>query len=319
MTLYGIDVSRYQAGISWPAVKQTGVEYSIARASIGLARDSTFETMRDGAQKVGLLAGAYHFLEPGDGKAQADVFLGATNACHGILAALDCEAQGLTIGLIRDFVERFTAKTDRPLFIYTGISFWARLGNPSIKELGPLWLAYYPKGGYPGDHSPIWDKVIGGVKPTIWQYGPRPVKGRKPVDGDAFRGTRLELEAFVGGDQGGPQLPEEPVSTFKPAAGRFAVPVGTPIFDAPNGKAISTVQANSAYVNGMLTVLGGISGWRVCVVNSLTAAWIAADKGQDFPPVVPSVDCDDAVNAALDHVAGPAAAVTAAIAEARPR
>lgn len=101
--------------------------------------------------------------------------------------------------------------------------------------------------------------------------------------------------------QGGTQQPpvlEEPVSTFKPAPGRFAVPVGTPIFDAPNGKAISTVQANSAYVNGMLTVLGGISGWRVCVVNSLTAAWVAADKGQDFPPVVPAApDCTNAVAA----------------------
>ena len=203
MTTYGIDVSKYQAGISWPAVKAAGVEFSFARATIGPTVDGTFSAMRAGALGVGLLAGAYHFLTPGNGAQQADIFLNATNECHGLLAALDCESQGLSAGLIADFVDRFAAQTDHPLFIYTGISFWTKLGNPPIK--GPLWLAYYPAGsGYPGDASNVWNTVLGGQKPTIWQYGPRPIAGRKPVDGDAYRGTRTQLEAFTGAIQSGP-------------------------------------------------------------------------------------------------------------------
>lgn len=284
MTLYGVDLSKYQAGINWPSVKSAGIEFSIARASIGLSTDPTFGSHKEGALTQGILPGGYHFLTPGSGADQADVFASMTNGARGILAALDCESSGLTIGIIRDFAERFAERSDNhPLFVYTGPSFWRNHGDHDLKGLGPLWLAYYPGGGYQGDNASTWNLVLGGVKPTIWQYGPRPIKGRASVDGDAFRGTRAELEAFIGGTQSGPAIPEVPVSTFKPAAGLFAVPLGTPIYDNVNGKAISTVQANESYVNGMLTVLGGISGWRICVVNALTAAWIKADAGRDFP------------------------------------
>lgn len=211
MTLFGIDVSVYQEGISWHNVAAAGMKYAVARATIGLRVDTTFQSHRAGAQGAGLIAGAYHFLEPGSGSDQADVFMAATNKCHGILAALDCEAPGLTIGNIRLFADRFKAKTGgHPLFIYTGINFWKVHGNPAIGPLGPLWMAYFVTGGYPGDNHPAWDVVLGGVKPTIWQYGPRQIKGRPSVDGDAFRGTRAELEAFIGqSSTSAPQ--EEPV------------------------------------------------------------------------------------------------------------
>lgn len=228
MTLFGVDLSKYQAGINWSAVKSAGIEYAIARASIGLSTDPTFGSHKAGALTQGILPGAYHFLMPGSGSDQADVFASMTNGARGILAALDCESQGLTIGIITDFAERFAERSDNhPLFIYTGPSFWRAHGNPPLKDLGPLWLAFYPGGGYQGDNASTWDLVLGGVKATIWQYGPRPIKGRSSVDGDAFRGTRAELEAFTGAAQGAPQHPEEPVglsiTKLKPISGTVTV------------------------------------------------------------------------------------------------
>lgn len=85
--------------------------------------------------------------------------------------------------------------------------------------------------------------------------------------------------------QSGPALPVEPVSTFEPYDGRFKVPLGTAIYAGPQitPAPISTVQPNESYVGGSLRVVGKTVGWRVCVVNAQTAAWIAADQGTDLP------------------------------------
>lgn len=324
MTLFGIDVSVYQAGISWHNVAAAGMEYGVARASIGLRVDGTFQSHRTGAQGAGLVAGAYHFLEPGSGSDQADVFMAATNKCHGILAALDCESSGLTIGNIRLFVDRFKSKTGgHPLFIYTGLNFWRLHGNPSIVNLGPLWLAYYVTGGYPGDHDPTWDRIVGGVKPTIWQYGPRPIKGRPPVDGDAFRGTRDELEAFIG-----------PSSTSAPQEDAVVLPivndetprlvdlhVGDKLLDLA-GKHLVDVSIGQTQESPWSMRWGGGTYYLVSVTTGgvNTPALLHATAAANARPVpTPVPNCDAAVNAALDHVAATVTASAAAIAEARPR
>lgn len=210
MTLYGIDVSKWQGTVDYAAVKAAGMGYCIARASLGDAYvDPTFKVNRQSSIAVGLVAGAYHYLTPGDGADQADAFLRAIGSARGILAALDCESQGLTIGNIRRFIDRFMDRTDEhPLFVYTGIAFWKRLGNPPIE--GPLWLAYYKKGGYDGENSPVWDYSIGGQHPVIWQYGPQPI-GTKRVDGDAYLGTSDDLRAYTGATS---NVPEDSMPTI---------------------------------------------------------------------------------------------------------
>lgn len=154
----------------------------------------------------------------------------------------------------------------------------------------------------------------------------------------ACPGTSLSMRLVfegVGGHglwhpQGGSvQTPEEPdMATFEPYDGLFACPVGTPVYAGPivTPDPLSTVRANEAYIDGALRVIGKGSaatqslGWRVCIVNAKTAAWIPANEGTDKPAPPPvTADCTDQVNAALDHVAGPASAVSAAIQEARPR
>lgn len=299
MTTYGIDVSVYQAGIDWGAVSAAGMEYSFARATIGLRVDGTFASHKAGAQGQGLIAGAYHFLEPGSGKDQADVFLAATNQCQGILAALDCEAPGLTTGLIDDFRARFRERTNNhPLFIYTGISFWVNHGNSPIDL---LWLAYYPKGGYPGDSSPVWDRRIGGVKPTIWQYGPRPIKGRAPVDGDAYRGTKDELQAYTASAQSGP-VEGTMLKISSPTPALIDLPVGAQLYDL----------AFQPLVKVSVQKLGQVSPYEVernpashCRVAHIAIAGVDQmvlinDGDANVRPVPPSGDIVHDVTIAVD-------------------
>lgn len=301
MTQYGIDISVWQGAMDWSDVKAAGVSFSVARASLGLGRDATFASHRDGALNAQLVAGAYHYLTAESPTAQADVFISATNGCHGILAALDCEAQGLTIGNIRLFAERFADRTGgHPLFIYTSPSFWKAHGNAALTDLGPLWLAYYPGGGYPGDSSLVWKWSIGGVKPTIWQYGPRPIKDRAAVDGDAFRGTRAELEAFIGGTTAGP---EEAVTlpTINDETPRLVdLHVGDELLDL-SGKPLVSVSVAQTQESPWSVKLAGGTYYLVSVTTGgvNTPALLHATAAANARPVpVPIPNCDAAVAAA---------------------
>lgn len=217
MTLMGVDVSKWQGTVDWAAVQKAGIAFAIDRATIGTTPDPTFAVNRAQAAAVGILPGAYHYLVAGDPAGQADAYVAKVGSFDGILAALDCEAQGLTFKDVEAFVLRFRAKTaDHPIFIYTGIAWWHAHGNPAASALGPLWLAFYPGGGYPGDASPVWDTKLGDwPEPTLWQYGPSTYK---KYDGDAYRGSKAELSAYASSpNQGGPnQDMGEFVTPFAP-------------------------------------------------------------------------------------------------------
>src|SRR5438046_1473763 len=184
---YGIDVSHYQGVVPWPKIAAEGMKFAIAKATEpGIGTDAYLDQNLQGIANAGMLAGAYHFARGGTpGYTQANQFIKAVGSFEGRLAALDCEAPDLTISIIRDFVSKFQDDTGRPLLIYTGISFWRNhLGDPNGSKLGPLWLAYYPKGGYPGPTSPIWNLDLGGWGgPLVWQYGSRGIGGVS-YDGD---------------------------------------------------------------------------------------------------------------------------------------
>src|SRR5204863_225662 len=57
-----IDVSHHQGNIDWAAVKETGIECVMIKATQGLTQDSRWETNRDGASGQGLLVIPYTFL-----------------------------------------------------------------------------------------------------------------------------------------------------------------------------------------------------------------------------------------------------------------
>lgn len=83
MSMKGIDVSRWQGTINWPAVKAAGIKFAIIKAGgsdKGFYKDPQFEANYAGAKSAGIHVGAYYFVGPGcksraDGEADARRFL----------------------------------------------------------------------------------------------------------------------------------------------------------------------------------------------------------------------------------------------------
>jgi len=87
-----IDVSHHQGNIDWAAVKQTGIQCVMIKATQGLTKDNHWETNRDGAKAQGLLVIPYAFLTKAAGAAeQAQVFVETAGLTAGMPAALDWE------------------------------------------------------------------------------------------------------------------------------------------------------------------------------------------------------------------------------------
>lgn len=60
----GIDVSKYQQNIDWKKVKESGIEFAIIRIGYGKfdnQKDEYFEKNYEGAKKVGIPLGVYHY------------------------------------------------------------------------------------------------------------------------------------------------------------------------------------------------------------------------------------------------------------------
>lgn len=298
MTLFGTDVSVYQKGLDWNAVAAANVQFMAARASIGLQTDATFDYHVSHAEALGIVGGAYHYLYEGEGKRQAELFVRTVGDFTGRIAQLDVELRALTYPTIRDFLARFAALTnDHPIFVYTNISVWAGLGNPHID--GPLWLAYYPGGGYPGDSSPIWQRVVGGKRPTIWQYGPIHVDG-KSIDGDAFRGTLDDFIAYAPGFTAASNIGDNvSLPILDDTAGVVPLPVGQHIYDL-SGNLLTSVSVAQDAPSPFLTTVDGRQ-WRACYVKTGGVRQLVLGPNVGFVPnpPPPPPDCSAQVASAI--------------------
>lgn len=150
----GVDVHcYYQRGINWSQV--SGVNYVWVKVSDGggaytkTVNGVTYrpDTMIQGAKSRGIPAGGYHFAQPGDPRAQADVLireverLGAT----GLLPALDIE-DPFPVGQARAFGEAFCNRIRergyRPV-VYTGDAYAATIRPADWASQPVLWIARY--------------------------------------------------------------------------------------------------------------------------------------------------------------------------------
>jgi GH25 family lysozyme M1 (1,4-beta-N-acetylmuramidase) len=150
----GVDLHcYYQRGVNWTQV--SGVNYVWVKVSDGGAAYTktvggvTYrpDTLVQGAKSRGIPVGGYHFAQPGDPRAQADLLireverLGAT----GVLPALDIE-DPFPIGQARAFGEAFCNRIRergyRPV-VYTGDSYAATIRPADWASQPVLWIARY--------------------------------------------------------------------------------------------------------------------------------------------------------------------------------
>ena len=209
-TTKGIDVSKWQGTINWPAVKQGGVAFAFIRLSDGANyKDPKFATNWAGAKSAGIIRGVYQFFRPTQNvNTQADMMIAAigTYTPGDLPPVIDVEDDGglapSTVATrVRQWVDRVQAALGVKPIVYTGKYFWRdEVGSPASFAPNALWIAQYTSlcPDIPGP----WQKW------TFWQYTDKgTVAGiGEPTDMNRFNGTLAQLQAFAQGTPPGPPV-----------------------------------------------------------------------------------------------------------------
>ena len=230
MTIFGIDISDHQRGFDLARAKAEGVEFAILRLCDGTYVDKAFREHLAGAERAGLLVSTYWYLRaPSEGTSisqQVDVIDRQMNGRRDLGVWIDVESvtrTGVKL-LTKDHVWEAKRELERRGYhvpgIYSGAWYWEAMpgGEPSMDGLGHLWVSNYGsnrRGSYRalytgdgGNQHRGWSYPLGDRKPDILQYGSEAtVAGHYPVDVNAYKGTREQLEAIFTGKQ--PQKKEE--------------------------------------------------------------------------------------------------------------
>ena len=236
-TIYGIDISEHNDGLSCVRAKQEGIDFAIIRLCDGTHVDRVFHSHLADAEQAGMLVSTYWYLRaPSEGTTiaqQVDVIDRQMGGRRDLPVWIDVESidERFPPGDPRHYLLRgedvWEAKRELERRgyhvpgVYSGAWYWEHMpgGEPSMQGLGALWRSNYgdnngvgaPRALYVsegGDRHPGWDYPLGDRKPDLLQYGSRgTVAGRPNVDINAYRGTKAELRALLSGK---PAQDEEP-------------------------------------------------------------------------------------------------------------
>ena len=199
-TVSGIDVSKYQGGVDWPAVQKAGVSFAFIRVSDGLdSLDEHFANNWTGAHAAGLLRGAYQYFRPSeDAAAQAALFLQSVRRLRpgDLPPVLDVETLDDlpakdVVQQIRRWLFYVAKRTGRTPILYTNSSTWTALGAPDLSAY-LLWMARWEAQCPP--------PLSGFARWHFWQYdSDGRVDGIEgAVDLDWFNGTLEDLKLLAG-------------------------------------------------------------------------------------------------------------------------
>ncbi len=199
--IHGIDVSRYQRYISWPAVSSMNVlgiklGFCFIKATRGTGHtDPQFARNWKKSKQAGLVRGAYHyFISTQSGLEQANHFLRVTRFSPGDLPpVLDLEeAKGVTVAQLRQEALVWLATVEkatgiRPI-LYTSVGFYERyLGR--VFDSYPLWVAHH--------YQPVQPSIRRSW--TFWQHSDAGrVNGIEgPVDFNVFNGDSTAFRRIL--------------------------------------------------------------------------------------------------------------------------
>lgn len=207
--IHGIDISRWQNEIDWPAARAAGTKFAFIKATEGGDHlDPNFNRNWRGAKAAGIPRGAYHFVywcRPAHEQAQWFV-QHIPNDPDALPPVLDLEWNGHSrtcprkvskplalekIRLMLDELERHTGK--RPI-IYTDITFHKDiLEGESEFDRYPFWLrsvAAEPQERYTDRRWTFWQYTTTGRVPGI----------RGDVDRNVFYGDARAWQQFLATD-----------------------------------------------------------------------------------------------------------------------
>jgi GH25 family lysozyme M1 (1,4-beta-N-acetylmuramidase) len=200
----GIDVSRFNGAIDWPAVRRAGIKFAFIAASRGSGLDCTvrpescgpdplFAGNRLAARGAGVRVGAYHRAfasgatraeARADAWAEADVFTAQVGALDRgeLIPVLDVETPfvALTQKRLRTWVYAWLKRVRKRLrvrpMIYTNATSWGATGDTTqfARAGHRLWVAEWgvsrptvPAGGWAGHGFSVWQYTSSGSVPGI--------------------------------------------------------------------------------------------------------------------------------------------------------
>lgn len=190
MSLKGIDISHYQAGLD---LSKISFDFAIMKATEGTGYvDNYCDTFYQKAVQLGKCVGVYHYANGGDVKAEADHFLKNIEGYigHAILV-LDWEAQGNKrwnnndTPWIKEWCDYVYSKTGVKPIVYIQASALSKVSG--IGDYG-LWVAQYASNSITGYQDVPWNE--GAYTCAMRQYTSH---GR--LDGYA---SNLDLDKFYG-------------------------------------------------------------------------------------------------------------------------
>lgn len=229
--LKGVDVSRWQGLIDWPAVKSS-VDFAIIKASggdDGLYPDGQFQRNKSEARRVGILRGFYHFAGGVLGPEQeADHFVASIGDRQaGEMLVLDWEVPHANpVDWCNRFCKRVEARTGiKPLIYMNGSTVKGHDWKPLIDNNFGLWVANWGNNdtvpdGDPGSGAwPFW---------ALWQYSSNGIvagiNGR--VDLDLFNGDASAFLKYGNGTAPATTPPPAPQPAPAPSQPEYTIKSG---------------------------------------------------------------------------------------------
>jgi lysozyme len=152
---FGIDVSQYNGDIDWPRVakqKKTKdpIKFVVIRSTVGVDKDTRYETNYKEAKENGFIVGSYHYYRPNENSSkQFENFKAVARLEKGdVLPVIDIEVNStvqsmssLKVGL-RNFVTLCEKEYGVKPIIYTKLSMWRDYLQADFSDC-PVWIAAY--------------------------------------------------------------------------------------------------------------------------------------------------------------------------------
>lgn len=203
-TIYGPDISHFQAGMNLTEVKAEGFAFVWAKVSEGdYYVDASWPAFRDAAKAAGLLLAGYHYVRGDvDADAQAQTFVDNIGD-KSIPAMLDFEANSGDINQFWAVLHAIETRGVHVALSYIPRWYWMQIGQPYIGDVPGLIQSSYVSGSgyasalYPGDTSGNWNG-FGGRNVDVLQFTDAAQIAGLSVDANAFRGTPEQLAAVLG-------------------------------------------------------------------------------------------------------------------------
>lgn len=202
--IHGIDVSKYQRDIDWPAAAKGGVRFAYLKATEGGDRvDDLFQANWNGARAAGIPTGAYHFFYFCRPAAEQVAWFKThvPPAPDALPPVLDIEwnPDSPTCKIrppadqvraeMRVFLREMEAFYGKKPIIYTTVDFHRDVLPGEVNEY-PYWLRSvkaHPSARYGGRSWAFWQYTGTGTVPGV------PGK----VDRNVFAGSEKDWQAFV--------------------------------------------------------------------------------------------------------------------------